>query len=321
MMTEDDKNDLKKKILVVAGILFVLLFFILFSIISPPSLSLETIVEVPSGATLSETSQILEDKKIIRSSFFFRVYFSLFEGDEKVVAGKYLFSETSNIFVVTKRVVNGDYKIPKVRVTFPEGSTVFDVAEILKKNMKDFDETKFTLLSKENEGFLFPDTYFFLSIDTPEEIVTKMKENFQKQIIPLEKKVMTSGHSLKDIVIMASLLEKETKTPRDRSIVSGILWKRLAIGMPLQVDAAFNYVNGKNTYNLTLGDLQIDSLYNTYKYKGLPPNPISNPGLDAIFAAIEPTETPYLYYLSEKDGTIHYAKTFEDHKKNKAKYL
>jgi UPF0755 protein len=91
--------------------------------------------------------------------------------------------------------------------------------------------------------------------------------------------------------------------------------------MPLQVDSTFSYINGKNTYELTLDDLKIDSLYNTYKYKGLPPGPINNPGLEAIKSALNPIKTKYLYFLTEKDGTIHYAKTFEEHKNNKEKYL
>jgi UPF0755 protein len=93
------------------------------------------------------------------------------------------------------------------------------------------------------------------------------------------------------------------------------------MGMPLQVDSTFSYINGKNTYELTLDDLKIDSLYNTYKYKGLPPGPINNPGLEAITSALNPIKTKYLYFLTEKDGTIHYAKTFEEHKRNKERYL
>ena len=120
---------------------------------------------------------------------------------------------------------------------------------------------------------------------------------------------------------MASIIEREAITPEARRIVSGILWKRIKMGMPLQVDATFAYVNGKNTYELTAEDLHIDSKYNTYEYKGLPPGPICNPGLDSIIATIEPTATPYLYYLSEKNGTMHYAKTFEEHKMNKVKYM
>lgn len=128
------------------------------------------------------------------------------------------------------------------------------------------------------------------------------------------------NRKISDVIIMASILEGEA-LPKDRQVVAGILWKRLSIGMPLQVDATFRYINGKGTYDLTADDLKIDSPYNTYIHKGLPPGPISNPGIDAISASLNPIPTKYLYYLTEKDGTIHYAKTFTEHIANKNKYL
>ena len=120
---------------------------------------------------------------------------------------------------------------------------------------------------------------------------------------------------------MASIIEKEARTMETRQIIAGILWKRLELGMPLQVDVSFKYINGKTTKNLTLADLKIDSPYNSYLYKGLPPTPISNPGLDAIKAAISPTKTDYLYFLSDRKGLMHYAKTYQQHLQNKELYL
>ena len=147
-----------------------------------------------------------------------------------------------------------------------------------------------------------------------------MEDNFEAKINSLSA-FATTTRSKEDIIIMASILENETRTPEDRRIVSGILWKRLKLGMPLQVDASFVYVNGKNTYELTANDLKIDSPYNTYKYQGLPPGPIGNPGLDSILAALNPTTTKYLYFLSSLDGKMYYAQTFEQHKKNRELYL
>ena len=136
-----------------------------------------------------------------------------------------------------------------------------------------------------------------------------MRDNFKKK----------AGDVSKDIVIMASLIEKEVPDSDDRKIVSGILWKRLDIGMPLQVDAVFPYLTGRR--EILSDDLKIDSPYNTYLYKGLPPGPIANPGLDAIEAARNPKSSSYFYYLSGKDGKTHFAKTFAEHLKNKEKYL
>ena len=131
----------------------------------------------------------------------------------------------------------------------------------------------------------------------------------------------TTTYKLGDIIIMASILEAEARTTESRKIIAGILWKRLKLGMPLQVDSTFSYINGKNTYELTLDDLQIDSPYNTYKYASLPPGPIGNPGVDAINSALNPTVTKYLYFLSSKSGKMYYATTFEQHIKNKELYL
>ncbi|MCX6701950.1 MAG: endolytic transglycosylase MltG [Candidatus Zambryskibacteria bacterium] len=178
---------------------------------------------------------------------------------------------------------------------------------------------QFLTLAKSNEGYLFPDTYFISKTAKSMDVINMMKENFEVKINSVSG-IATSTHKLKDIIIMASILEGEA-LPKDRNIVAGILWKRLEMGMPLQVDSTFAYINGKNTYELTLDDLKIDSPYNTYKYRGLPPGPISNPGLEAIISAINPIKTKYLYFLTEKDGTIHYAKTFEEHKRNKELYL
>jgi UPF0755 protein len=120
---------------------------------------------------------------------------------------------------------------------------------------------------------------------------------------------------------MASILEREAQSPDDMRIVSGILWHRIALGMPLQVDAAFGYAHGADGYAPTVHDLTTDSPYNTYLRKGLPPTPIANPGLAALQAAVTPTSTPYLYYLTGSDGQMHYAVTFDQHKKNTAQYL
>ena len=117
------------------------------------------------------------------------------------------------------------------------------------------------------------------------------------------------------------MLEDEARTTTDRQIVAGILWKRLSLGMPLDVDSTVSYITGKPLDQLTTADLKIKSLYNTYLVAGLPPTPIDNPGLDSLSAAVSASTTPYLYYLSDKDGLMHYAVTFAEHQKNVAKYL
>jgi UPF0755 protein len=180
------------------------------------------------------------------------------------------------------------FPLAQVRVTIPEGYTNKDIAERFKR-FENFDKDIFFSIAKDKEGYLFPDTYFFTGRETAEEVVAKMEDNFKKRV----------GEIKPEILVMASLLEKESKLPEEKKIISGILWKRLEVGMPLQVDAELD----------------------TYHYKELPPSPISNPGLESIEAAKNPVASEYWYYLHDKKGNIHYAKTFEEHKINKEKYL
>ncbi|TSC60995.1 MAG: UPF0755 protein, partial [Parcubacteria group bacterium Gr01-1014_107] len=207
------------------------------------------------------------------------------------------------------------------KITIQEGLNVFEIAELLQNHLPKFDKQKFLNLAEDKEGYLFPDTYFFAPNVKAETVIETMENNFKKKISELRLILEDSGRTTEEIVSMASILETEAKTEESRRIISGILWKRLEMEIPLQVDVTFKYINGKNTYQLTREDLKIDSPYNTYIYKGLPPGPISNPGLNALLAALEPKETEYLYFMSDKKGNFYYAVTFEEHVRNKSRYL
>ncbi|MEI6660021.1 MAG: endolytic transglycosylase MltG [bacterium] len=191
------------------------------------------------------------------------------------------------------------YRNPTVKVTLHEGLTNREMAQVLSSSLKNFDKDLFLNKTKSRQGYLFPDTYFFLNSTTAEDVVGVMHMNFNKRLKLLQGDIYNSHHSLADIITMASVIEKEASGKSDAPTISGILWKRLSIGMPLQVD--------------------IDKV--TYKEKGLPSAPISNPGLVAIDAAIHPVDSAYLYYLHDKTGTVHYAENYDIHKKNIAKYL
>ena len=172
------------------------------------------------------------------------------------------------------------------------------------------------------EGYMFPDTYRVAKDAKPEDVVQKMLENFNRKLTPeMRADIALQGKTIFDVITMASIIEREASDTEDRKIISGILWKRVEAGMALQADATLTYITGNGTFALSADDLAVDSPYNTYKYPGLPVGPISNPGLDAILAAIYPKASPFWFYLHDKAGNPHYSKTFEEHKINKEKYL
>lgn len=314
---------LNNRLMLDAGVLLILaLLFCILYIISPPALFPEgRIIAVEVGSTLSEISGELKKEHVIRSELIFEAFLTLLAGDGGAKAGEYLFKEKLSSYGVAKKVAKGEFGLDPIKITIPEGATIFDIARILNRDLPDFDEIEFIDIAKGKEGYLFPDTYLFLPNASPEQIVLQMERTFINRIADIQDEIIASGKSIEEIVTMASILEKETITNEDKKIVSGILWKRIEIGMPLQVDATFLYINGKNSFDLTYDDLKIDSPYNTYKHKGLPVGPIANPGLESLAAAVTPTESTYLFYLSDQRSIIHYAENFEQHKINKAKYI
>jgi UPF0755 protein len=262
----------------------------------PKNFPIGAILNIKEGSSLRSVSKYLEENNIIDSRVFFETFVIIFEG-EKVVSGDYLFESKISVFEVARRVSKGERHLAPVKVTIPEGFNVADIAKAFVVKLPKFNQDNF--LKEAKEGYLFPDTYFFLTTDNEEDVLESMVSNFEKKILPIRPEIILSGKSEKDIIIMASIIEKESQGDADREFISGILWKRLKIRMPLQVDADPN----------------------TYKTKGLPKNPIANPGLKAIEAAIYPKTSSYLYYLHDKDGNIHYAKTFAEHLLNKKRYL
>lgn len=279
------------------------------------------IVEIEKGASAGEVAQVLAENNIVVSSFWFTSIVVLFVGEERVIAGSYFFAEPRSAFQVAWRLARGKYELDPVRVLVVEGATVADIANVLEKRLYKFDAAVFRALTEGKEGYLFPDTYYISPVAKPEEVLTLMTDTFVRRIEPLRGAIELFGKPLHDVITMASLLEKEARTRETRRTIAGVLWKRISIGMPLQVDATFLYINGRNSFTLTSDDLAIDSPYNTYRYKGLPVGPIANPGLASIEAAITPIATPYLYYLADKRGVTHYSRTFAEHVAKKRVYL
>jgi len=269
----------------------------------------------------------LKEQDFVRSPFWFKAWGVLLGGGKGVKAGEYHFSEPLSVFALAKRLTSGEQHLPVVRIVVPEGLSNAQVAGILSKNLKEFDRDRFLALAKRKEGYLFPDTYTFFQNTTEEEVIAEMAKNFEERLAPFTAAIadflpaQAGGKPLHSVLTMASLVEGEARTNETRRQISDILWRRLERGMPLQVDAVFPYILGKNTYEVTSEDLKTDSPYNTYANTGLPPGPINNPSLDAIDAVIRPIPSAYLYYLSDKNGVMHYAVTHQEHLINRAKYL
>jgi len=301
---------------------FVFLSVFYFLFVSPPfNFPVGRIIEIEEGATLKQVAELLEKNKVIKSSLMFSGIIDLFLKERGAIAGDYFFEERCTVFKIIWRTTSGIYGITPTKITFVEGSTIYDIADVIGKKFPKFDKREFIKIAQDEEGFLFPDTYYFLPNVTPQSVISTMKSNFNKRIEEISDKIDNFGKDIHEIVTMASLLEKEARTLNSKRMIAGILWKRIEIEMPLQVDAVFPYIIGKNTYQLSLDDLKVESPYNTYTNKGLPVGPIANPSLWSLLAAVTPIESDYLFYLSDEYGNMHYAVDFEQHKQNKRLYL
>lgn len=258
----------------------------------------------------------------------------------ELVAGVYAFNPGLKIPEVARIITGGEVAVTSVPITFPEGWTIAQMAQRLDSNgfsggefiaaannpsqeLKD----KYTFLAeipkgKSLEGYLFPDTYYFAKDASATDIIEKMLKNFDVKISDsMLVEIADQKKSLYEIVTMASIVEGEVPTEADRKIVAGVFWNRIEIGQTLGSDATLEYVIGGNKRQHTIAETKIDSPYNTYRYKGLPPGPVSNPGFSSIEAAINPAQTPYFYFLSDTEtGKTVFSETFEEHVANKAKY-
>jgi len=311
----------------------------------------EVIFNIEKGEGSKDISFNLEKEGLVTWGPIFRIYVLITGVSGKLQAGKYLLSSSMNIPEMVKEFVVGD--VMKEEITIIEGWNLRDIGFYLEgKGMFqaeelwelagfpaiDYSQVKdlptpvdfssdynFLKEKPENiglEGYLFPDTYQINKGATLEEIIRKMLNNFDQKLTPdLREEIKKQEKSIFEIVTMASLVEKEVRTKEEKELVSGILWKRLKAGIPLQVDATIIYVTGRLQTKISKEETEIDSPFNTYKYRGLPLGPICNPGLESILAAMYPEDSQYLYYLSKPDGETVFSKTLEEHNLAKAKYL
>jgi len=305
----------------ILGMLFFVGYF--FTVLPPIDAPYGVFIKVPSGTTVGEAARVLKQKHIINSSLVFEALVRQIGSKHCVIAGEYSFAYPENVVRIALRLATGNFQTKPLRVVLYEGTTAKQMAEILGTQLHEFDEAEFLKIALPQEGYLFPDTYFFLPGAEPHDAYILLHNNFIQHISKpaIQTELKRFDKPLSDIITMASIIEREAPPGKDRRIIAGILWHRIEIGMPLQVDAVFPYIMGKNSSNLTRADLATTSPYNTYIYKGLPPGPIANPGEDAIVAALTPVQSKYIFFLSDKKGVFHYCATYACQLANQKKYL
>lgn len=313
----------RRKLTFLVLVVFVIIistFYLRF--LSPPDdFPLESVIRIEEGETLTEVAEKFNDERLVRSSQWLSNFVILLQGESGVIAGDYFFKEAENTFKIALRVTKGDSGLEPIRVTLPEGLMRSETADILEDRLPRFNSERFMALTEDKEGYLFPETYFFLPTADEDVVAARLSASFESHIDLVADDIERFGRPLDEVIVMASIIEEEAADAEDRRIVSGILWKRIEIGMPLQVDASFLAINGKTSAELTVDDLDIDSPYNTYRYRGLPPSPISSPGLESILAAVNPIETEYLYFLSDSEGKMYYAEDLDGHNENVRLYI
>ncbi|MEA3398343.1 MAG: endolytic transglycosylase MltG [Patescibacteria group bacterium] len=335
-------------------IVFLIAYFLYSNAVNKPvnNNSQDVLFVIASGESVDNIANNLYAAGIIKSDFYFKLYVWRQKMQASLQAGDYFLSPRLSIAEIVERLASGEAESRERNLKIIEGWTINDINDYLAKNdfviSEDFfvlakagigdwklahptgeleiDKFSFFLGAPHNvdlEGYLFPDTYRIYSDASAEDIIAKALNNFDIKLSPdLREVILQQNKSIHEIITMASIIEKEVSAPGDRKLVSGIFWKRIALGMPLQADSTVNYVTRKNTPAITLEDREIDSLFNTYKYSGLPPGPICNPGLGSIKAAIYPEDSRYLYYLNRLDtGETIFSQTYEKHVANKNKYL
>lgn len=298
---------------------------------------------VQKGDSVKNVAMNLESAGLIADTHLFEWYVKFKRNNIYLLAGEYNLSPSMTIVQIVDILTNKTPNLmqsSELKVVIPEG---YNNQEVYKKlailenisNLKSLDEVELDLsmypfvrnnINQDNylQGYLFPDTYLFYKDASASQIVGKMLNNFKIQIDQdLLLEIEGQGKTLYDVLIMASIIEKEAANIEEMPVIASVFYNRLAIGQKLQSDATVNYVVGEGRAQATLKDLEIDSKFNTYKYNGLPPSPICNPGLAAIKAAIFPAKTEYFYFLTTQDDkriTI-FSKTYAEHLANKRKYL
>lgn len=288
-------------------------------------------IHIPHGTPLIKILNLLEEEKIISNADLFRLYLMIQGISSKVRAGDYEFHPRMTPQQIARELIQGDFKI--YHFTIPEGWTMEQIAILLnRKRLTQKDEFLHWCRNREwiqslgihedsLEGYLFPNTYETYYPEDPRSLISLMVKTFQKNFTDeMRERSKQLGFSLHEIITLASIVEKETARPEERTLIASVLNNRLNRKMPLQSDPTVIYGITDFDGNITRRHLETYTPYNTYLFPGLPPGPIANPGLAAILAVLYPADTDFLYFVSRNDGSHVFSRTTAEHQKNVYKY-
>lgn len=340
----------QKKRIIISGLIFfflvivpVLSFFYYKAAVKRPSQTdREITIEIGSGDSVFEIASALGDKSAINSPFLFVFYVFVNRSELSIQAGTYTIKAGTPLDKLVMQLSHGTNDIT---VTFIEGWRIEEFARLASKMLPEINYSSFVNTASDLEGYLFPDTYFVNRDANEEDLVKLLQDTFNKKTAEVltEENIKKSGFSKEQLVILASIVEREVSTETDRPVVAGILIKRFRDGMKLDVDATIQYAVAQKRLcksdgyciptleqymdlnwwpnDLSVEELGIDSSYNTREKVGLPPTPISSVGISSLESVISPQVTPYYYYLTDTSGVTHYARTLAEHNTNIATYL
>lgn len=295
----------------------------------------QVLVDIKKGSSLNSVSEKLFKKKLIKNKLFFKITAKVNNMDKGIKAGLYKINQSHSNKEILDILNSGRVYKDLVKITIPEGFEAHQIADRISKlglvdknkfmdlvnNPSEFSQS-YTFLNEEDilslEGYLFPDTYFFDKNYSEKDIINVMLKRFDQIYTDEYKNIQNEKNlTLNQVISLASIVEREARLDKERSIIAGVFYNRMNINMPLQSCATVQYILGERKPNLSFEDIKIDSPYNTYKNSGLPPGPIASPGKKSIEAALYPKNVDYLYFVAKKDGSHSFSKNYNDHLKRK----
>ncbi len=344
LQPQTSSNRLLKISLALFFVIFIFGAFILYQFTVPASPNRALVpFTISTGQSVKEIGRDLQSVGLVRSTWWFESWVWLMNTEKRFITGDYQLPKNANVINLTKLLTGGLRLDNELTVQFPEGWTIAQMDDYLtqtkifkSREFKTFVSTVasvntisanyLSLVDKSEavslEGYLFPDTYRIFKDATVADVVKRMLNNFEKKFLPQWRaEIKNRGLNIHQVVTLASIVEREVKTDPDRAIVADIFWRRFKVGMGLEADSTVNYITGKSLPSVSYNDLSVDSPYNTYKYRGLPPGPISNPGTASLKAVVYPQPNEYWYFLTTPAGQVIYSKTYAEHLQAKWKYL